>query len=47
MKFSLKDKPGFKQFLFKLGILLGALLLLPLVTYPFLELDELLIFLMF
>lgn len=40
MNFSLKDKPGFKQFLFRLCILFGVVIFLPLATYPFLEMSR-------
>lgn len=40
MKLTLKDKPGFKQFLAKVGILLGLMLVLPLLMYPLLQMDR-------
>lgn len=40
MKLSLTDKPGFRQFLLKVGILLGSILLLPLIAYPFLQMGR-------
>ncbi|MEM4245499.1 MAG: archaeosortase/exosortase family protein [Candidatus Nanoarchaeia archaeon] len=40
MKLTLKDKPGFKQFLVKICLLLASILLLPLITYPILEMGR-------
>ncbi len=40
MRFTLRDKPGFKQFLVKICLLLASILLLPLLTYPLLEMGR-------